>query len=170
MKISLPEEFLSAIKNKHVILDTNVFIDAFSHLKEFANFFNQLKSEEQQTTLVTTEHVLIEFLKGSSTETRLSEKKDFLEKAIDAYLPYTPDLLKYIFELLKIYKIDSKDISLTDLYLGGLLVKYRKNIFLLTKDLTDFPTYIFNRATYVTLLEAKTIRNYGVYNFDPSTK
>lgn len=170
MKISLPEEFLSTIKNKHIILDTNVFIDGFNHPKEFGNLFNKLKDEQQKATLVTTEHVLIEFLKGSNTEARINEKKDFLERVIDTYLPYAKDLSDFIIDLLKLYKIDSKDLSLTDLYLGALLVKYRGHICLLTKDLTDFPTHIFNRVTYATLLEANTIRNYGVYNFDPSTK
>jgi len=169
MKIVLPVEFFLVIKDKHLILDTSVFIDAFSHIKDFGVLFNQLKVQHN-VTLVTTEHVLIEFLKGSTTETRLDEKKAFFEKIIDAYLPCRPDLLKNLLELLKLYKIDSKDLSLTDLYLGALLVKYRKNIFLLTKDLTDFPTHIFNRATYATLLEANSIRNYGVYNFDQSNK
>lgn len=169
MKIVLPTEFFSVTKDKHLVLDTSVFIDAFIHLKDFGVLFNQLKIEHN-VTLVTTEHVLIEFLKGSTTETRLDEKKAFFEKTIDAYLPCAPDLLKSVLELLKLYKIDSKDLSLTDIYLGGLLVKYRKNICLLTKDLTDFPTHIFNRITYATLLETNTIRNYGVYNFDPGTK
>lgn len=169
MKIVLPAEFFLVIKHKHLILDTSVFIDAFSHLKNFGDLFDQLKTK-YNVTLVTTEHILIEFLKGSTTEIRLEEKKAFFEKIIDAYIPCAPDLLKNLLELLKLYKIDSKDLSLTDLYLGALLVKHRKNICLLTKDLTDFPTRIFNRVTYVTLLESNTIRNYGVYNFDPNTK
>lgn len=163
MKIAPPREFLPAIKGKALLLDTNIFIDAFSHPSEFTRFFNDLRSKDNDVTLVTIDHVLIEFLKGAATESRLNEKKTYLESIIDTYLPVTKDLLDEVMKLLREYKIESKDISITDLYLGGMLVKYKNNICLLTKDLADFPESIFERTSYVTLLENKSIRNYGVY-------
>lgn len=165
MKIILPQEFFQVIKDKHVLLDTSIFIDAFSHGKEFGMFFNSLKDPQNGITLVTLDNVLIKFLKGSSTEAKLNEKKVYVESIIDTYLPNTKDLIDLTMGLLKEYKIESKDLSITDLLLGAALVKYKENICLLTKDISDFPTRIFDRISYITLLEQNSIRNYGVYSY-----
>ncbi len=160
MKIALPEDFLSTTKNKFLLLDTCVFIDAFSHPSEFANFFNKLK--ENNTTLVTIDIVLFEFLKGSPTESKFNEKKKYLEDIVEAFLPIR-DYQTQVEKLIKDYKIESKDLSITDLYLGATLIKYKEKICLLTKDLSDFPAYIFERITFLNLLHSKTIHPYGVY-------
>lgn len=160
MKIVLPEDFLSITKSKFLLLDTGVFIDAFSHPSEFAIFFNQLK--ENNTTLVTIDTVLFEFLKGSPNEAKFNEKKKYLENIVETFLPIR-DYQPQVEELIKDYKIESKDLSINDLYLGATLIKYKENIYLLTKDLSDFPTYIFERITFLNLLHSKTIHPYGVY-------
>ena len=85
MEIVLHQEFLSNTKNKWLLLDTCVFIDAFSHAKEFGIFFNKLK--ENDTTLVTTTLVLNEFLKGSQTEEKFLQKKEYVLRIIDTLLP-----------------------------------------------------------------------------------
>lgn len=160
MKIALPEDFLLITKNKFLLLDTCVFIDAFSHPSEFANFFNQLK--ENKTALVTIDTVLFEFLKGSPNESKFNEKKKFLEDIVETFLPIR-DFQTEVEKIIKEYNIESKDLSVTDLYLGATLTKYRKNLCLLTKDLSDFPSYIFERITFLNLLHSKAIHPYGVY-------
>lgn len=163
MKIELPADFLLIIKDKHILLDTNIFIDAFSSPAEFANFFNKLKSSSSNATLVTLEVVLIEFLKGSTQESKLIEKEKYINNIVDSYLPITPDYIALVKNLLKEYKIEGKDLSITDLFLGSTLIKYRENICLFTKDLADFSTNIFNRISFFNLLKSKTIQSYGVY-------
>src|SRR5438270_396868 len=135
MEIVLPQDFLPTTKDKFLLLDTCVFIDAFSHASEFGKFFNKIK--ENDTTLVTIDTVLVEFLKGSPTDTKFEEKKQFVENIVETCLT-TRDLQENVEKLIKEYKIESKDLSITDLHLGATLMKYRKNICLLTRDLSDF--------------------------------
>lgn len=162
MEITLPQDFLLITKDKHILLDTCVFIDAISHPTKFVEFFNSLK--DNNTTIVTLNEVLSEFLKGSQSEARFNEKKEYVDNIIEMYLPIR-DLQDNIEKLIKLYKIESKDLSITDLYLGAALVKYNENICLLTRDVSDFPTNIFKRITYMTTLERKSITTFGVYSF-----
>lgn len=73
MRIIKDPELLSILTNKHLLLDTNVFIDAFSNPVEFGKFFNELT--DNQITLATLEFVKVEFLKGSFTDAKYEEKK-----------------------------------------------------------------------------------------------
>ena len=162
MEIVLPPNFLSITKNKHLLLDTSVFIDGFAHPSEFARFFNQLR--DNNTVIVTIPAVLNEFLKGSTTEVKFKGKKEFVESIVEAILPDV-NLQENVETLIKKYGIESKDLSMTDLYLGATLVKYGKRICLLTRDLTDFPTNIFKRTTFLNVTHTKGIFTFGVYCF-----
>lgn len=160
MEIILPPDFLSITNNKHLLLDTSVFIDGFAHPSEFARFFNQLR--DNNTILVTVSAVLNEFLKGSTTEVKFKEKKQFVKSIVETILPDV-NLQTDIEALIKKYGIESKDLSMTDLYLGATLVEYGNNICLLTRDLTDFPTNIFQRITFLNATHTKGIFTFGVY-------
>lgn len=81
MKIILPEEFFSILKDRHLLLDTNVFIDAFINPNEFGKFFNQLKAEG--CTLVTIDGVISEFIKGAPTLQKLEKKREFVDEIIE---------------------------------------------------------------------------------------
>lgn len=162
MKIEYPQDLLSILKNKHLLLDTNVFIDAFASPSEYGVFFNSLK--ENNTTLVTIKLVLIEFLKGAPTKEKQFEKRKFIDNIVDAYLPSQPDFTEDVLTILNKLGIESKASSLTDLVLGANLLRYKTGLFLLTKDLSDFPTNVFERITYITVLKPKTIQSFGVYN------
>lgn len=163
MKIELPVDFLSIIRDKHVLLDTNIFIDAFSYPTEFANFFDKLKGDGCNATLVTLDVVLLEFLKGSAVESKLIAKKEFINNIVEVYLPITHDYTSLAEDLLKVYKIEGKDLSITDLFLGSTLYKYKNSICLLTRDLSDFPANIFKRISFFNLLKRRTIQTYGAY-------
>ncbi len=162
MEIILPPDFLSITKNKHLLLDTSVFIDGFAHSSAFAKFFYQLR--DNNTVLVTIPSVLNEFLEGSTTEVKFKEKKEFVESIVETILPDI-NLQDNIEALIKRYGIESKDLSMTDLYLGATLMKYGENICLLTRDLSDFPTNIFKRITFLNVTHTKGIFTYGVYCF-----
>lgn len=163
MKIVIPQEFFPTLKNSYLLLDTNVFIDAFHNPSEFGEFFNELK--DNGVTLVTIDTVLIEFTKGSSEPKKLEEKKEYLEKLIDAVLPVDKIVVNHTIELLKRYKIEAKDISIADLLLGGMIVKYSGKMFLMTKDIKDFPTNIYSLETHLNIVRRKSIHNYGIYRF-----
>jgi predicted nucleic acid-binding protein len=163
MKIVKPENFFSTIKGRHVLLDTSVFIDAFTHTKEFSKFFSQCK--DNGIPLVTLNEVLFEFLKGAPEKEKLLEKKAYLEEIIEAYLPIQNNIYKHVEILLNHYKFESKSLSITDLLLGAALVRYGKNLVLMTKNITEFPTNIFELETYINLIHIKAIHNYGFYSF-----
>ena len=75
------------------------------------------------------------------------------------------DILDNADNLLQHYKEDGRAASITDLLLGLILMRYKTNLFLLTKNTTDFPTNIFTLATYVNLVYRKGIHTYGVYQY-----
>lgn len=169
MKIATAPDFFDILKGKHLLLDTSVFIDASIHETEFAGLFNKLR--DNNTTLVTIALVLFEFLKGAPDIARFKAKKTSVEKIIDAYLPLQisiekdfSDLTEYE-TLINQYKIEGASVSVTDLLIGQQLLHFPNKLFLLTKNATDFPTNIFNLATYLNLLHRKAIQSYGVYNF-----
>lgn len=163
MKIITAPGFLQTLKSSYLLLDTNVFIDAFHNPSEFGQFFNELK--ENEVTLVTVDAVQVEFTKGSSELIKFEEKNKFLNEIIDAILPTDKSVISNIFELLKLYKIEGKDVSIVDLMLGGMLVKYNKKMALMTKDIKDFPTNIYQLKTHLSILKRRSIHNYGIFSF-----
>ena len=78
MRIITPPDFISKIKNKHLLLDTNVFIDTSLHEEKFGKFLNELKNNG--VTLLTLEVVMIEFTKGAPTKEKFNTKKTTVEK------------------------------------------------------------------------------------------
>lgn len=164
MRIITPPDFFQTFKDAHILLDTSVFIDAFLNPIEFGNFFNNLKT--QGTTLVSLDAVKIEFLKGAPNAEKYKQKDEFFNQIIDAFLPITNDMiLSSLYKLIQVYKENGKSLSVTDLFLGAILMQYKRSLFLLTKNTTDFPTNIFNLASYINISYTKGLHSYGVYNF-----
>lgn len=165
MKIVTPQDFLLILKNKFLLLDTSVFIDAQISPVEFDKFFNQLK--ENGTTLMTIDAVLLEFIKGAQDVKKLKEKREFVEQIVESYLHEDRKIFSYAFKLVELYKEEGKGVSMTDFILGATLMYYhRNNLFLLTKNPSDFPTNIFTLKTYLNLFHRKAIHSYGVYSFE----
>ncbi|MDO8487017.1 MAG: hypothetical protein Q7S45_01880 [Candidatus Curtissbacteria bacterium] len=163
MQIVTPQGFFQTLKNSHLLLDTNVFIDAFHNPGEYGKFFNELKGNG--VTLVTVNAVLIEFTKGSFELKIFEEKKKFLDEIIDAIIPLEKGVFDNAIGLLKLYGIEGKDISIVDLLLGGTLVKYGKNIYLMTKDIKDFPANIYKLETHINVIKRKAIHVFGIYRY-----
>lgn len=163
MRIVLPEDFFLTLKNHHLLLDTSVFIDTSLNTSEFEQFFNLLR--QNGITIVTIDAVVAEFLKGAPDKQKLNAKLALVDEIAETHLPVTKDIFDNIYMLIDLYKEEGKGVSTTDLLLGGMLVQYQPNLFLLTKNTTDFPTNIFNLATHLNLLHRKAIQSYGVYNY-----
>lgn len=161
MKIIIPPDFISAIKNKHLLLDTNVFIDCLLNPLPFADFFNKLKNEK--VILITIDLVKIEFLKGAPDIQKYKEKSELIENIIDDTIPITPDINNNVYELIKKYGLDGKALSETDLFLGAVLMKFRKNIYLLTKNTTDFHLRIFELRSIINTIYSKGVHSFGLY-------
>ena len=162
MKIEYPPDFLSILKNKHLLLDTNVFIEAFAAPSEFGKFFNKLKDSD--VTVVTLRLVEVEFLRGAASRSKQNEKKKFMDDIVDTYLPMPLDFVDDVLLVMERLGNDSKASSVTDLVLGSSLAKYKNGLFLMTKDLSDFPTNVFERISYMNLLKPKAIHTFGIYS------
>ncbi len=162
MDIIQSSEFLSITKNRHILLDTTVFIDAISAPVKFANIFNELK--ENGCILVTLECVLTEFIKGGSDEKKLKEKRQYVEDIVDAFLPITQEITQNATKLAELYKEDGKKVSIADFFLGAMTMRYQKML-LMTCNITDFPTNIFNLETFLTFVHRKAIETCGFYSF-----
>lgn len=162
MKIIKSEGFLPIIKGKHLLLDTNVFIDALTKPTVFTEFFNELK--QYDVTITTIDFVVVEFLKGAPNEQKNSEKKEFIDQFIDATLPLTQSTIGHLYHLVKLFGVEGKSASITDLMLGAFLMQYRGQLFLMTKNTTDFPSNIFQLMTLVNFPHIRSIQTYGIYS------
>ena len=88
MEILLPPNFLTSLKHKYLLLDTNVFIDAVAKPLVFTKFFNGLKRND--TTLVTIDFVKYELLKESATPMKYKEREKHIADIVDTIIPFTP--------------------------------------------------------------------------------
>lgn len=166
MKIYYPEDFFSLLRGKHLLLDTNVFIDSFNFDRpvDYIKFFNNLKDND--TTLATIDGVVLEFLKGSKNEEVFNRKKEHLDDITDIILPTQRDDSEKIKELIRLYQSDGGGIEIVDYYLGANLLRYRKNLCLMTRNTRDFPQNIFSLISTISFSSFKTIFTYGIYTYD----
>ena len=162
-KIIPQANLIPVIKNKHLLLDTNVFIDTLLNPHPFLDFLNDLK--KQQVTLSTIDMVKMEFLKGAINEQKYNEKVSLIESIIDNTISITPDIHKNVYTLIKKYNLEGKSSSITDLYLGAYLMKYGKKLFLLTRNTADFPQNVFDVVSIINVTYFKGIHSYGIYQY-----
>lgn len=165
MKIYYPENLFKILRGKHLLFDTNVFIDSFNFNKpkEYITFFNDLK--ENDTTLITIEGVVHEFLKGSKNAEAYKAKEEYIKDIIDLELPFRENREK-INELIKLYGADGGSMQMIDYYLGATLLQYKANLFLMTRDIKDFSQTIFSLKSTISVPTGKTIFTYGIYTYE----
>ncbi len=166
MKILIPQGFYSIVKDKHLLLDTSIFIDSFINPEQFGLFFNELKNSG--CILVTIDAIIVEFIKGVQDSQKFQEKELWVSKIIDSKLSVDAYVWEKVINLLKEYKDDGKSASVADLLLAAILAKYSGSVFLLTKNLSDFPSNIFNLETYLNLSHHKGLHSYGVLSYKKS--
>lgn len=169
MNIYYPENLFKLLKDKWLLLDTNVFIDSFNFdkPKEYISFFNDLK--ENNTELSTIDGVCFEFLKGSKNQAVYTKKQEHIEDIIDSKLPFR-DNRESIEILIKLYGVDGGSMQMVDLHLGAQLLQYKEKIFLMTRDVRDFSQSIFSLQSTVSFSTGKTIFTYGIYTYQISKK
>lgn len=162
--IDITASFFTLSNNKTILLDTNFFIDALLHLEEFESLILQLKTNG--TRLITIEPVIIEFLKGLPNKEKFDERIQLISKTADEIFPVSADTLRYSTYLVEQYGEDGKGMSVVDIILGGIILEYRNNLLLLTKNTTDFPTNIFAFKSYFHLVLKRAIQVYALYGYE----
>jgi len=163
MEIQYNQNLLASLKNKHLLLDTNVFRDFANKSSVFTLFFNNLKKAD--CTLATTDFIKYELLKGSATTNKYKEKEDLINQIVDVVIPITSQNFTLAYELIQQYGIEGTGVSVPDLFLGTLLKQYKTNIYLMSRDTTDFIQKIFTLSDIVNIPNAKGIYTYGIYQY-----
>lgn len=163
MEISYSPTLTTSLNNKHLLLDTNVFRDFASKSSVFTSFFNDLKNAD--VTLATIDLVKYEILKGSADKNKYQAKSKLIADIIDTTISTTPKTFEIVYDLIREYGIDGASLDITDLFLGAVLKQYKRNIFLLTRDTTDFIQNVFELKDIVNVPINKGVFTYGVYQY-----
>jgi predicted nucleic acid-binding protein len=161
MGLIIPPDLISSLKNKYLLLDTNIFIDASKHPADFSDFFNVLKSED--LTLVTIDCVKIEFLRGAPNDEKYKEKEEFFDDITKFVLPVDKEVIDNTYKLVKRYKEAGGTIHFTDLFLGATLMRYKSNIYLFSRNINELPASIFDLEFIINYPINKGIFTYGIY-------
>jgi len=163
MEIIKQPNLFSLLKNKHILLDTNILIDSLIKPSVFESFFQELR--DNNVTITSIHPVAVEFLQGAANKERLEEKQEILNQIIEAYLPLTKDIIDNVYKLIELYGADGKGMEMTDFLLGGTLMQYPNKLFLFTKNTSDFPMNIFNFISVINFPNHKSIQTYGIYMY-----
>lgn len=95
---------------------------------------------------------------------KYKQKEDYLSNITKIILPTDSEVIKNAYELIKKYKQQGGTIAFTDFYLGANLMKYKTNIYLLSKNTTELPLTIFHLKFIINYPLNKGIFTYGVYS------
>ncbi len=164
MKILCLPTLISFLKNKHLLLDTNILRDAANKPAVFNHFFNELKKSD--VTFATIDVVKYELLKGSVDSVKYKAREKHINDIIDVIIPCVPKTFDLVYELIQSYGIDGSALNVTDLLLGATLMQYGSNICLITRDTTDFMQKIFDLPFVVNATHEKGIFTYGIYQYN----
>lgn len=162
-KIQTTQKFLTSLKEKHLLLDTNFFRDVAVKPTIYNDFINELKSSD--VTLATIDLVKYELLKGSSNRDKYDAKIKLIDDIVDVIIPLSAQTYSEVYKLIIEYGIEGTPVGITDLFLGAVLKQYGQNIFLLTRDTTDFIQRIFELNSIVNVPRSKGIFTYGIYQY-----
>ena len=163
MEITYPQELIVFLKNKHLLIDTNIFRDATVKPSVFYKFFNELKGSD--VTLATIDFVKYELLKGAANSNKYHEREILINSIIEVTIPIVPETYKFAYNLITLYGIDGASVNITDIFLGAILMQYKKNICLITRDTSDFMPKIFDLLFIINVPHGKGIFTYGVYQY-----
>jgi len=166
LKSLLSPDLIEHIKNKTILLDTNAFIEGYSHPQEFSTLLDIITS--QGCDLTTIEAVRLEFLSKNRNRTELTRKIDYYNKMLTS-----PPLATRTFEeetrefsLLFAFGIQSKDFKAVDFMLVSAMKKYASSILLFTNDHHDFTPQLFNLKALLPLMPAQGhMVPFGLYEF-----
>jgi len=158
------EDFLSSLKRKHILVDTNFLIDAIRNQECFSFIINSLKQNE--CALVAMDGVYHEFICGRKSLEDYKKMINFYERIIDSEIPFEKSIKENANTLTKVLLKRSAQISYTDILLLATLMKYHSNMYLLSKDKSDIPVFLFPIKAIIPIDSGETNYFYSIYSFD----
>lgn len=162
---------MEKLRNKHILLDTNILINSAKYQSEFKEFFNELKKYNVSPNIDCS--IKLEFLRTANTQKNLSIKINYLnillgndEKRLD--LPITEKTLvdaRRLSNLFHYLNIKKHSISAIDSIISAQLKKYSNNLFLATMNHKDFPLQVFDLIQAINISTINELFTIGIYAF-----
>jgi hypothetical protein len=161
---------IEELKNKTILLDTNIIIEFAKCPSYFKGFFDDLKDSDVVSAV--DESIKCEFLRKSNTIDKRGQKEKLLdlllgigekrtELKITNEIFVEATLLSNVFNFLN----DKNSSSIVDCLLAAQLKKFGENLYLATMNNKDFPMKIFDRVCIFNIEMGDEIKNIGVYKF-----
>ncbi|PIQ72989.1 hypothetical protein COY13_03025 [Candidatus Roizmanbacteria bacterium CG_4_10_14_0_2_um_filter_36_35] len=94
---------------------------------------------------------------------------NYYQKIIDYELPFDRKVEENTKTLTKVLLKRSAQISYTDILLLATLMKYSGNMYLLSKDKSDIPLFLFPIKANIPIDTGETNYFYSIYSFDLKT-
>lgn len=155
----------SNLINKHILIDTNFIIDAHRHKDIFKELLSMF--DKYQCTLVSINAVLYEFTKGRDNQGDYEKLVQFYSSIIKSNLPIDHRIYENISSLSQVLRKRAQQLSYTDILLLSTLMRYvNSDMYLLSRDRSDIPTYLFPIKQVIALDTGQGNCFYSLYTFD----
>lgn len=166
MKKLMMKEFAEKIRNKYLLFDTGIIIRAFEHFEVFEEFFGFLK--QNNCTPVFFSLIEFEFIRGVNTQFNRKKREEFLEFLAMEQMEFKADEAKSdLIAIANAYSLRRhSSASVVDCCIASFLKKYSKNLFLITLNHKDFPTFLFDRFFIYPVDTDKEVFPIGFYQFN----
>lgn len=162
MQIQVLNEKNNFPERIHIALDTCVFMDAYKHPDRFQDFF--VLAKNKHVTLTTTSLVYFEFSRGFDTIRDFNEAEEAFNSIIDYVYPLK-DLDEWVEKVKRVYRKDGRNVDITDMFMGALLLKYKSDMLVMSKNHKHFLTEIFDIQTFIPLLGKNEVQTYCFYKY-----
>lgn len=161
-------ENLQAAKGKHVLIDTNIIIDAIKDAKSFMPLFGELADIKAVPML--DEIVCFEFLRSATSNSEKKKMELFLKDIFGDPAMLVPDknIIEEATKIAMVYRRhQSPSVDLTDCFLAAQAERYKNNLLILTKNHKDYPSCIFDcLGVFAMCGDKNEIHTIGLYGFN----
>ena len=122
--------------------------------------------KKNSCTLVTINGVYHEFIKGRKSIEDYKSMFSYYQEIIDYEIPFDSSVRENANTLIKVLLKRSSQISYTDILLLATLMKYNQNMYLLSKDKSDIPLFLFPVKATIPIDSGETNYFYSIYSLD----
>jgi len=162
--LSNPNKSLSFLPKKYLLIDTNFLIEISRHPSQFMELVKDLNNNG--FILVSIEATLIEFVKGSKSIEDHSKKVKFYKNIIERILPLEREIHDNVSKITRVLLNKGGQLSYADCLLLGITMKYKDNLYFLTKDRSDVPISLFNTVASIMIETQDNNSTFNIYEYD----
>ena len=156
---------LNFLDKKFLLIDTSFLIDASKYRAEYTELISMLDAVDCE--LVSLEAVYYEFMRGGTKQSQASDFHAFFSTVVKgSVLPIDPIVAENVKILTKILIGRKGNISYVDALLLGMVMKYKGEVMLLTRDRTDVLTTLFPIVVNIKVETVDGNAMYSIYSFD----